>query len=98
MGKILNLKTISDDKVQVTLELTQNEVLWLKGNLEKMHLFSENNLDCETRLVQRGKRESTKYFLVPKDFRKGIIPSSSVLCTRIDGKTKHLFIFAVNKY
>ena len=98
MGKILNLKSINDEKVQVTLELSQKEVLWLKGNLEKMHLFSENNLDCETRLVQRGKRESTKYFLMPKEFRKGVVPSNSVMCTKIDTKTKHIFIFAVQKY
>ena len=98
MGKILNLKTYSEEKIQVTLELSSKEVLWLQGNLDKMHLFSENNLNETTRLVQRGKRESTKYFLLPKTFRKGVIPSNNVTCTRIETKTKHLFIFAVNKY
>lgn len=98
MGKILNLKSINDEKVQVTLELTQKEVLWLQGNLDKMHLFSENNLESETRLVQRGKRESTKYILMPKEFRKGVVPSNSVKCTKIETKTKNLFIFAIQKY
>lgn len=98
MGKITNIKTMSNDKCQVTLELTQKEIQWLKGNMEKMHLFSEENLDCETRLVQRGKRESTKYFLMPKDFRKGALPSNSIPCTRIETKTKFIFIFAANKY
>ena len=60
MGRILNLKSQSDEKINVTLELTTKEVLWLKGNLDKMHLFSENNLEFESRLVQRGIRESTK--------------------------------------
>ncbi|MFW5704833.1 MAG: hypothetical protein ACOCXG_03230 [Nanoarchaeota archaeon] len=98
MGKILNLKSVSDDKVNITLELTQKEVQWLQGNLDKMHLFSENNLDTETRLVQRGKRESTKYILLPREFRSGVIPSNSIPCTKIETKTKNIFIFAANKY
>ena len=98
MGKISSLKTISDDKVIVTLELTSAESVWLKGNLEKMHIFSENNLEIKTRLVQRGKKESTKYFLMPKEFRRGILPSNSIDCNKIETKTKCIFIFAVNKY
>lgn len=98
MGNITSLKSINSEKVEVKLELTQKEMLWLKGNLEKMHIFSENNLDMETRLVQRGKRESTKYFLMPKEFRKNVIISNSVKCTMIESKNKQIFIFAVNKY
>ena len=60
MGRILNLKSQSYEKINVTLELTTKEVLWLKGNLDKMHLFSENYLEFESRLVQRERRESTK--------------------------------------
>ena len=98
MGKISNIKAISNEKFQVTLELTQSEVEWLKGSMTKMHLFSESNLEDQTRLVQRGKRDSTKYFLVPKIFRKGALPSNSVPCTRIETRTKFLYIFSVNKY
>ena len=98
MGKISGLKTISEDKVLVTLELSQSETLWLKGNLDNVHLFSENNLEYETRLVQRGKKESTKYFLMPKDFRKGVMLSNSIKCNKIETKTKCIFIFSVNKY
>ena len=98
MGKIITLKTMADEKVVVTLELTEKEVLWLKGNLDKMHLFSENNLDFETRLVQRGKREATRYFLMPKGLRKDVMPQSGVKCNKISTKTKDIFIFAVNKF
>lgn len=98
MGKILNLRTVNDDKVHVTLELSQKEVLWLEGNMEKMHVFSENNLTHETKLVQRGKKESTRYFLIPKNLRRKVMISNSVKCTTIEGKTKQLYIFAVNKY
>ncbi len=97
MGKISSLKTLSEDKNIMTLEVSSEETIWLKGNMEKMHLFSENNLEYETRLVQRGKKESTKYFLMPKEFRKGVIPSNSINCNRIETETKYLFIFAVEK-
>ena len=51
MSKILRVKSNSDEKVHVTLEATQEEFLFLKGCMEDMHLFSEQNLDCESRLV-----------------------------------------------
>jgi len=40
MGKITNLKTAPNDKVTITLELTQKEAMWLKGNLGNIHIFS----------------------------------------------------------
>ncbi len=98
MGKILGLKTVNDEKVLVNLELTSKEVLWLKGNLEDMHIFSENNLEYETRLIKRGKRESTKYFLLPKELRDDIMPSNNVSCNKIKTKTKEILIFSVPIY
>lgn len=97
MGKIAGLKTVNEEKVLVNLELTSKELAWLKGNLNKMHLFSEKNLDHETRLIKRGKRESTKYFLLPRELRDGVTPSAQVTCNRIETKSKHIFIFAVPK-
>ncbi|MCA9486184.1 hypothetical protein H6501_00325 [Candidatus Woesearchaeota archaeon] len=98
MGKISSIKSVSDEKVMVTLELSQQEAVWLKGNLEKMHLFSENDLDQVTKLVLRGKKDSTRYFLVPKEYRQGILASNNIKCTRVETKTKYLFIFAAHKY
>lgn len=98
MSKIISIKRINDDKIQATLELSSKEYELLSGKLEKMHLFSENNLEYNTRLVQRGKRESTKYLLMPKDLRTGVGPSNNVSCNKIETKTKNIFVFSVNKY
>ncbi len=98
MGRITSTKLMNNDKIQVNLELTHEEALWLKGNIDKMHLFSENNLEFETRLIKRGKRESTKYFLLPKELRNNVIPSNKVTCNKIETKTKNILIFAVPKY
>jgi len=98
MGKILGLNTTNNDKVTIKLELTQEEALRLRGNMEKVHIFSEKTLDNTSRLVQRGKRESTKYFLVPRELRDGIGKNQEVNCSRIETKTKDIFIFEVKKF
>lgn len=98
MGKIAGVKTLNNEKVVVSLELTQKELLWLRGNLDNMHIFSESNLEYESKLVQRGKRESSKYFLMPKDLRRNLVVNSNVRCNKIETKTKDIFIFAVDKF
>lgn len=97
MSKILRIKSGSEEKVHVTLETTQEEFLFLKGCLDDMHLFSEQNLQYYTRLVQRGRRESTKYFLLPKKYRNDVLPTNNVVSTKMESQNKHIFIFAVDK-
>lgn len=98
MSKILSVKTATNQKVVLTLEVSEKELLWLRGNIDKIHIFSENNLDNTSRLVQRGKRESTKYFLLPREFRGGILTSNSIRCTQITNDKKCFFIFEVRKF
>ncbi len=98
MSKILSLKTMSNDKIQITLEVSKIEAERLKGRMEKMHLFSEENLEMHARLVQRGKKDSTKYFLLPKEHKSRILVSNDIACTVIETKTKKLFVFSTNKY
>lgn len=98
VAKILNMKTGQEEKVQITIEEHQKQIQWLEGNMDNMHIFSENNLKTNTKLVKRGKRESTKYFLIPRELRCGNLMSDNAKCTAIDGKTKQIYIFSVNKY
>ena len=97
MGKILQLKNKNPETVEVTLELSQKEIEKLAGNMDKMHLFSENCLSLETKVVQRGKRESTKYFLMPKEFRKDIKAAGITNCSKIETKKRNIYVFAVDK-
>ena len=97
MGRILGLKSQNEEVVVFNVEMPHNDALRLGGNLEKIHIFSENNFKDKTRLVQRGKRESTKYFLLPRNFRKGIFPCNDVKCLKIETQNKHIFIFKLNK-
>ena len=97
MGKILQLKNKNAENVEVTLELSQREIEKLSGNMNKIHLFSEENLNIKTKVVQRGRRESTKYFLMPKEFRKDIRAAGITECSKIETKNRNLYIFAVDK-
>ena len=98
MGKIEDIKKLEDQRIFLNLEISTMQLSWLKGHLAKMHVFSENNLEHQTRLIKRGKRESTKYFLLPKGLRDGVIPSANVNCNKIETNDRHIFIFAVPKY
>jgi hypothetical protein len=98
MGKILKIHNKMNDKVEITLEMNRNEVKWLNGSMDNISVFSEDNLTESTRLVQRGRKESTKYFLMPKNFKTGILLSNTIPCTRIEKKTKYIYLFMVNKY
>lgn len=61
------------------------------------HIFSENNLDYDTKLVQRGKRESSKYFLMPKALRENLLLGSNVTCNKIETLKRDIYIFAIDR-
>lgn len=97
MANLKEIKTINSDFANLSLELTKEEFLWLKGNLNQLHLFSEDNLTQQTRLIKRGKMESTNYFLLPKELRDGVQASKEVKCSKIETKDKNIIIFCVPK-
>ena len=98
MGKIIGVNAGTGDKIKVTLEMTQGEFEFLQGSLDKMHVFTEKNLTYSTRLVQRGRRESTRYILLPKEFRAGITITNDLKCAQIETQNKKFLVFAVNKF
>src|SRR3989338_2782773 len=97
MGTILSSRVKDDGKVVFEVSLDYEESLQLKGYLDNVHLFSENVSEVETVISQRGKNEATKYFLIPKELRKGLKFSSKTKCQKIDTKTKTVFIYVVDK-
>ncbi len=97
MSKIKKITTLTSEKVNIALEMHSSEFLRLNGNLSNIHIFSENTLSYPTKLVQRGKKESTKYFLLPRELRKDILPDNDVRCNKIETENKNLFIFELDK-
>lgn len=98
MSSILSVKSNKDNTLQVTFEMSQKEFELLQGAMGKIHIFAEKNNEKVTKLVTRGKKESSKYFLAPKSHRKILLASNSVPVQVIDTKTHYHVIYSNKKY
>ena len=98
MGSILGSKIAGDGKVVFSISMEHEEALQLKGHIDRIHVFSERNLDVKTNISMRGQRAATKYFLIPKDMRHNIRFNSEVNCQRIETKDKIVFIYIIDKF
>ena len=78
--------------------MSQKEFEFLQGAMGKIHIFAEKNNEKVTKLVTRGKKESSKYFLAPKSHRKILLASNSVPVQVIDTKTHYHVIYSNKKY
>ncbi|MCH8945747.1 MAG: hypothetical protein IIA85_02400 [Nanoarchaeota archaeon] len=96
MGTIISSKK---DGNNVILEILTDyeEFLQLRGHLNNIRLITENVAEVQTNISQRGKNQATKYFLIPRQFRKGFKFNNTTSCQRLDVKDKVLFIYVVNK-
>ena len=96
MGTIISSKK---DGNNVILEILADyeEFLQLRGHLNNIRLITENVAEVQTNISQRGKNQATKYFLIPRQFRKGFKFNNTTSCQRLDVKDKVLFIYVINK-
>jgi len=97
MGAILSSRIKDDGKVIFEIAVDYEESMQLKGNMQNVHIFSESAGSIESKISQRGKREATKYFLIPKELRESLNLSAKTSCQRLDTKTKAVFIYVVDK-
>ena len=96
MGTIISSKK---DGKNVIVEVLKDydEFLQLKGHLNDIRLVTENTAEVQTNISQRGKNAATKYFLIPRQFRKGFKFNNTTSCQRLDFKDKVLFIYVIDK-
>jgi len=96
MGTIISSKK---DKENVIVEVLTNydEFLQLRGHLNNIRLITEEVAEVQTNISQRGKNAATKYFLIPRQFRKGFRFDNSTSCQRLDLKNKVIFFYVINK-
>lgn len=96
MGRIISSKK-KGGKVLVEFLSGYEEFLQLKGHFENVFLFSEKVAEVQANISQRGKNEATKYFLIPKQLRKGFKFNNSTSCQKIELGNKVIFIYVVDK-
>lgn len=97
MGTILTTKMAADKKVIVEVLLDYDEYVQLKGQMHNIHIFSEDNIDIRANISQRGRNAATKYFLIPRDMRKGMKLTQDISCVKIDTKGRAIFIYTIKK-
>lgn len=96
MGSIISSRKDGGNVIAEVLS-DYNEFLQLKGHLDDVHLFTENVAEVKTNISQRGKNEATKYFLIPRQFRKGFKFNNTTSCQRLDLKDKVIFVYVIDK-
>lgn len=97
MGSILSSRVREDGKVIFEVCTDYNEALQMHGNLENIHIFSENVAAIKTNMSQRGKNDSTKYFLIPKELRRNLRFRDTTKCQKIETDSKIIFIYTIDK-
>lgn len=98
MGSIISSHVKEDGRIIFEVVVDADEALQLKGNINNVHIFSENVAEISSRLLQRGKNEATKYFLVPRELRRDLNMNAKVYCQKIQTKTKTIFIYVMENY
>ncbi len=96
MGKINAIKR-HGDTFWLEMTFTEPEVKHLGGSLDNVHLFSEEGMDYRTHISQRGKNAATKYFLIPRQLRKGLQMQWDVSCHKIETADRVFFVYAMPK-
>src|SRR3989344_3769442 len=98
MATIISSKRQNENgKVILEVASDYDEFLQLKGHLDNIHLVTEKVAEVKTNISQRGKNEATKYFLIPREFRRGFRFNNTTSCQRLDLKDKVVFVYVVDK-
>jgi hypothetical protein len=98
MGTIISQKLMPDHKVKIRVKVDIDEALVLRGNVNKVHLFSRDLPNIESKIIEKGKDGVTKYFSVPYEFReKPKKMSKEISCQKIETDTKVIFVYVIDK-
>jgi hypothetical protein len=95
MGKILKQR-LKDDTVVAEIALTKEEAKDLGGEMEDITLFTETRATTPSRVSMRGRKEATKYFLIPKTLRRSMNTMGSVSCQRLKRAGKDIFVYVIH--
>ncbi len=93
--KRINLQ--KDKKISLNLIVSNDYFLRLSGHLNNVHIFSENNINYDTKIIKKGRNQNTKYLLLPRKLVKDIKNYKNVKCKRIDTEKNYIFIFLLDK-
>ncbi|MBN2422939.1 hypothetical protein JXB41_06960 [Candidatus Woesearchaeota archaeon] len=95
MGKILKIDNTDETNPVITLKTSKEELNALKGNLNRVHIFSTMENSLKTNIAPRGSKESTVYLRIPKQFRSKLKKNGRI--TRVELNNKIIFGVEIDK-
>jgi len=97
MGEIINSKTF-DDKIIYKIELEEEEALQLKNYVTKIHLFSADLCNQDSKIIERGNKKRAKYFTIPYSLKsRNRKRYSKISYQKLEARDKIFFICVVDK-
>ena len=101
MGEVLGTRLSENGKVVFEVQLPYQDALQLGGQISRVYLFAEAQMQLRSRLIRRGKNEATTYLLVPKDLRELLLSGELTKPAKaqvVENGDKYFLIFMVDKH
>ncbi len=98
MGEILSKKA-GENVVTYRIKIPIKEAIQLKNNMKKVHVFSSENFNWKTEILNRGNNGGAKYFHIPlglKSRKKKRYSEISYQRMDLDKKTFYLLVASKN--
>lgn len=98
MGKIINSKILPNNNVLCKILLELDESLALKNGFRSVYLFSSELCKKEAGIIERGRKNSTKYFEIPFDLRfRKKKAYEKISYQKLESPSKVFYIYVINK-
>lgn len=97
MGRIIDTRNISEEKVLYKVLLDRNEMIPLRGHLRNVSIFTSNLCTTDSQINTRGNNGVTKYFKIPLNIRSRKKHSGSLSYQKIETPSKIFYVYSLEK-
>jgi hypothetical protein len=98
MGEIISSKVLPNNNFVYKILLDADETLNLKNGFRNVGLFSQELFEKEAKIIERGRKNSVKYFEIPFSlrFRKKKI-HEKISYQKLESHSKIFYIYVIKK-
>jgi hypothetical protein len=97
MGLIVDSKPVKE-KVVYDVLINEEEHLFLKGHMDLIHIFSDENFKHETAILRRGHKNGATYLKIPNCLKSRKKTNySQIHSQKIEEDSKVYYIFTLDK-
>jgi len=98
MGTIIASKIMPDNMIKFTVQMDQEEALWLAGRMKHIHMFTEEVCEVDASIIEKGKDGVAKYFMIPKVLRSREHKKlTNFVCQLLETDVRAIYIYISDK-